>query len=86
MTLKMSFVKREIAGETFLVPVGEAAKKYSGLIILNELGSFLWDLIAEGKDEAELLSAILGEYEISREEAQADMKEFLDRLAEMGIL
>ena len=86
MTIKLNFVKRDIAGETFLVPIGDAAKMYSGLIVLNELGSFLWDLIAEGKDEEDLLSAILGEYEISREEAQADMKDFLDKLTEMEIL
>ncbi len=35
MKINYTFVKRDIAGETFLVPVGEAASVFEGIISLN---------------------------------------------------
>ena len=86
MKLKLEFVKRVIAGETFLVPIGEGAKKHSGLFALNEVGSFIWDKLPEAQTESEIVDAILGEYEVSRDEAAADTAEFLDKLRKMEII
>lgn len=86
MKIKMEFVKRMIAGETFLVPIGETAKKYSGLFALSELAGFIWEILPEAASEEEIVDKILAEYEVSHEEAAADTAEFLAKLREMGIL
>lgn len=86
MKIKKELVKRDVAGDTILVPVGKTVYDSNGLFILNELGSFLWDRLEKAESEQELLDAILEEYEVPREVAQADLKEFLDRLRELGIL
>ena len=86
MEIKGTFVKREIAGEHFLVPVGAAAKQHNGLFAMNELGSFIWDCLAEAEDDAAVVARILEEYEIDRETAAADAAEFLGKLREMGVL
>ena len=88
MKLKVNseFIKREIAGECFLVPIGEAAKKFSGLFALNPLGAFLWDRLPEAEDEAALLRAILEEYEVTEEAASADLAEFLEKLRSYDII
>ena len=58
----------------------------NGLFILNELGSFLWDRLTGAEDEEALLQAVLAEYEVSREVALADIREFLDNLRKQGII
>lgn len=86
MIIKKEFVKREIAGDTILVPVGKTVYDSNGLFILNELGSFLWDRLADAENEEALLKAVLGEYEVTADVARADIRAFLDKLKELGIL
>ena len=86
MTIQKELVKREIAGDTILVPVGQTVYETNGLFILNELGSFLWDRLTGAGDEEALLQAVLAEYEVSREVALADIREFLDNLRKQGII
>lgn len=86
MNIPYEFVKRSIAGETFLVPIGEAARQFSGLFALNELGAFLWDQIPAAEDEEALLRCVLNEYEVTEAEARADIAEFLAKLRQWQIL
>lgn len=86
MKINYEFVKRDIAGDTFLVPIGEAVKKFSGLFALNEVGSFIWDKLPEAEDEDAVVAAVLEEYETTPDEAKADVSEFLSKLREMGII
>ena len=86
MKINFEFVKREIAGETFLVPIGEGAKKFSGLFALNELGAFVWDNLPEAESEEAIVDAVLEEYEVTREQAESDVGEFLGKLREMKII
>ena len=78
MVIKKELIKREIAGDTILVPVGSGVYDSNGLFALNELASFIWDLLPEADAEEDILKAILEEYEVSREQAQKDLREFLD--------
>lgn len=77
---------REIAGETLLIPVGEMAIKIHGMISLSESGALLWKKLKDGCTEEDLVDAILGEYEVEREIAISDVKEFVDRMRSIGIL
>ena len=86
MIIKKELIKREIAGETVLVPVGKSVIDSNGLFVLNELGAFIWDLLPEANSEAEICDAVLAEYEVSKEEAAQDIKVFLNKLAEMNII
>ena len=86
MTIKKQLIKREIAGDTILVPVGKTVYDSNGLFVLNELAAFIWELLPNVNTEAEIVSAILEEYEVSAEEAAADTTEFLAKLREMGII
>lgn len=86
MKIKKELVKRDIAGDTILVPVGKTVYDSNGLFILNELGGFLWDRLEAAETEAELLSAVLAEYEVTEEVASRDIAAFLDNLRKLGIL
>lgn len=45
MYVSKDFIVREIAGDYIVVPTGEEALKFNGLITLNEVGAFLWKKI-----------------------------------------
>lgn len=86
MKFKKEFMLREIVGETVLIPTGETAAHFNGLISVNELGRFIWDNYEKAKDEDELLSFILDEYEVERDVAKADLEEFLQVLRDAEII
>ena len=86
MEIKKQLIKREIAGDTILVPVGKTVYDSNGLFVLNEVAAFIWDILPKAETEEEITEKILEEYEVSFEEASADTKEFLEKLREMGII
>ena len=86
MQIKKELIKREIAGDTILVPVGKTVYDSNGLFALNELGAFIWDLLPGVNSREEILEAVLAEYEVSREEAAADITDFLDKLESLGLI
>ena len=86
MIIKKELIKREIAGDTILVPVGKTVYDSNGLFVMNELGSFIWDLLPNVETEEEILRAVLAEYEVSQEEAAKDIAEFMDKLKQLDII
>ncbi len=86
MKIKKELIKRSIASETVLVPVGRTVYEANGLFVLNELGDFLWDRLPEAENEEQLLCAVLEEYEVDEQTARRDLLSFLDKLKEMEIL
>ncbi|MGN1032669.1 MAG: PqqD family protein [Intestinibacter sp.] len=50
------------------------------------MAKFIWEKMPEVKDEEELLNCILDEYEVEREVAKADLKEFLETLKKEKII
>ena len=86
MKLNGSFILREVVGEYVLIPTGETALQFNGIISLNPVGAAIWKGLTEGRDRDALLNAILEEFEVSREEAAADLDEFLELLRSKNML
>lgn len=86
MKIRKEFVKREIAGDTILVPVGQTVYDANGLFVLNEPAAFLWDRLPQAETADQLCEALLEEYEVTAQQAAADVQEFLQALQGMGIL
>ena len=80
------YIVRKIAGEVILIPSGGAAARLNGMVSLNELAAFLWEQLKEPRDLEELIRLVTGEYEVSREEAEKDIREFIARLKEEGMV
>ncbi len=83
-SIKQGYVAREIAGEFIAVPVDASCG--TNIIVLNPVSKFLWDELKAEKTFDELLNAILGNYDVSKEEAETDLKEFLMQLIENNLL
>lgn len=82
--IKQGYVVREIAGEFIAVPVDSFGG--SNIVVLNPVSKFLWEELREEKTFDELLDSMLKNYDVSKEEAESDLKEFLMTLIENGLL
>ena len=72
---------QELAGETVLLDL--ASESYFGL---DAVGTRVWQLLHDGKKQAELVEILLNEYEVERETLEKDIAELLDRLSEAGLI
>jgi hypothetical protein len=53
---------------------------------LNGTGAFLFRLLSEGASVPEVTARLVGEYDVTPDQATADVAAFVDRLAETGLL
>jgi hypothetical protein len=72
---------RVLAGEA-IVLTPQNSKIHS----FNETGSRIWELLAEEPTVEEVVAQIRGEFEVSEEQAQADVTAFLEELAAKGMV
>lgn len=86
MKINSNFLLRDVAGQKVVLPVGEAAERFNGMIRLNDTGIYLWTLLEQETDEAALLAAMCRDYDIDEETARADIHRFVDTLRRAGIL
>ena len=86
MKRKDGFVKRSVGGRDVAVAVGQRAATFNGMITLNGTASVLWDALECDRTEAELVEALLREYDVERDRALADVRAFTDALRKAGLL
>ena len=86
MRIDKEFVLREIAGDYVIIPTGKTILSFNGLISVNDIGAFLWEKLQQDVTLDDLVDAVLKEYEIDETTARADIQEYLDKLADGGIL
>ena len=79
-------VRREIAGETILVPVRGRTADMRRIFSLNPTAAFLWERLDGTRRVSDLLADLLEAFEVSPEDARADLGAFLDRAVEEGLL
>lgn len=86
MIVKKELMKREVAGEYFLIPMGKSVYDYNGMFVMTELAALIWDLLPQAQNEEEILKTILEEYEVEEAVARADLTAFLDKLRSMDVI
>lgn len=80
------YIKRNIAGEIVLVPAGQTAEDFNGMITLTESGDFIWEHLEEARDFNHLVELILEVYDIDKETAAQDTSAFLMQLLQAGMI
>ena len=86
LKLDKEYVLRQIGDDYVIVPVGKAALDFNGMITVNETGAFLWEQLVKGTSKEGLLQTLKETYEVTQEEAERDIDEFLDVLYKNSIL
>jgi hypothetical protein len=79
-------ILREIAGETFLVPIRGHLADLQDLFVLNEVGSWIWAHLDGTRTPSDLARALCEEFDVGLAEAEQDVAAFLVRLDEAGLL
>lgn len=80
------FILREIAGDYVIIPIGKTALSFNGLISVNEVGAFLWNMLQQDVTMDDLVTGVLAEYDVDEETAREDIQEFIDQLMKGQIL
>ena len=80
------FLVRQVAGKYVAVPLGKATSTFNGMLTLNATGVFLWEQLEQEKTAEELVQAICGKYEVSPEQAMADVTAFTQKLISVGAI
>jgi len=80
------FLLREVAGESVLVPVGEAGIFENSVISLNETCSFLWKLFQEPRTEEDVIAEARKEYSDPDGEMEQGIKDFIREYLKYGLL
>jgi len=74
-------IYRKIVGEYYIL-----LPKEKTIHRLSDVASFIWEHLTDNSDENDIVNKIIEEYDVSREDAEKDMKEFIDELVEKNIL
>ncbi len=83
---KGTYVLRQIAGEFLAVPISNTAGEDANIVILNPVSQVIWGKLETGATFDEILNLVTTEFDVSKDEATADIKEFLDGLEQAGLL
>lgn len=86
MKIKGTFVLRDIAGDTVIVPVGETALSYNGMITTTRTGAAIWQELEKGCDREALIEMLLARFDVDRETAAKDTDDFLEKLAKADLI
>ncbi len=84
MKLKYNFIKKEIDGTTFLVPVGEGS--FSGMIRSNSTASYIVEFLKEEISPEGVVDKMCTKYDAPREKIARDVGKILDNLKRINAL
>jgi hypothetical protein len=78
------FVFRRIEGETILVPIRSGVGDLDSIYSLNEIGNLVWQSLDGAAALAAIRRRIAAEYDVSEEQAESDLLEFMRELKTIG--
>ena len=81
-----SFVTRQIAGDTLIVPVTGHVMDLESIYVLNPVGSRIWELLRSPTTVDQIAEIVAGEFAVSPKAAADDVVEFLDSLDARGLI
>ena len=86
MRRNKNFILRKVAGESIIVPTGEATKKFNGLFSPNRVATFIWEHIEEVDDTEEMVQLVLEHFDVDEETARTDVERLIRELKLVGFL
>lgn len=81
-----SVVSRTVAGETLIVPVRGKVGDLASIYSFNGTGSLIWQLLDAPHGLADLIDAVAQHYDVTPEQAQKDVTQFLNDMLSVGLV
>lgn len=85
MKLKFDIAIQEVADKFLAVAKNAETEEVAKVLTLNETGVVILRALQEGADTPAIVSQLLAEYDVSPQEAEAEVNNFIDMLKENGI-
>ncbi len=78
MKIKEGYRLRKVGNNSIVVAVGGI--NFTGLITVNETGTFIWNMLEKGAEPNEVVEALAKECEVKPADIQDEVMEFLEKL------
>jgi hypothetical protein len=79
-------VRREIAGEVFLIPIRGRLADLQRLYVMDPVGDWIWEHLDGTRSRDEMVSVIRDRFSVEPDQAAADLDDFMQELWEAGLL
>ena len=86
MKIKKEFMLRNMYGENALVPVGDTAISFKGIIKVDNIGIFIWNNLERAKSEDEIISMVMDSCGLDFSDAKKDVNDFIEYLKNVDII
>lgn len=86
MKIKKEFMLRNMYGEEALVPVGDTALSFKGIIKVDNIGTFIWNSLEKAKNEDEIVSMVMDNCGLDFSNAKKDVNDFIQYLKNVDII
>ncbi len=83
---KEGIAGREIAGESFLIPVCGTPVDMNNIFVMNPMADFIWQRLDGGKTLATIVAEIVEEFDVDSDRAGEDAGEFVTRLLQNNLV
>jgi len=77
---------REIAGESFLIPICGKPVDLDNIFVLNPLAGFIWEKLDGATTLEAIIGAIVENFEVTTEQARADAADFIGQLLQNDLV
>lgn len=77
MKIKNQYVLKEIAGENIVIPTGQEAVSFNGIITLNNSATMLFKKLQEETKQEDLIRFFLEIYNVDKTTAINDVNDFI---------
>ena len=79
-------IRRNVAGEDILIPVGDIALEHNSLFVLTSTGAEIWDALVEGKSIEEIVADTTRAYDVDADTLREDVLGLIEKLAKLGLV
>ncbi len=86
MRKKQNFVLREILDEYILIPTGNTAEQFNGIVTLNETALFIYEIIENVASFEELIEMMKKEYDVDEKILINDVVQLLTSMLENNLI
>ena len=86
MRLNDNYIMAELGEDGVLVPIGEMAANFRGILRLNETAVFVVNRLMQDTTTEQIVDALCEEYEAERSAVETDVNKVLAKLCELGAI
>lgn len=84
MKIKKGYRLRKVGNKSIVVALGGI--NFTGLITVNETGSYIWKMLEKGAEAEEITASLAAECNVSADEIREEVLEFIEKLKGADIL